>query len=139
MKRGGNLTRRVSLKRAPLRQRRKPVLDARRDEFKRVVWGYCPVCGTEGRIRRHHVLTEQAVRREGGDPWDLRNSLWIGCEFTCQCHANHHAASHKIPLALVSDDAIEFVRDLLGFERALMFFARAYAGEIPEGSGAWTP
>lgn len=99
----------------------------------RVVWkeertGPCGVCGRRGRLLRHHVVYEQHVRREGGDPWDLRNALDVGRY--CDCHDAHHRSGpgrRPIPLAKVPEEAIAFAVDLLGEDRAVDYFRRYYA------------
>jgi hypothetical protein len=107
--------------------------EAGAETFKRVQRGYCSICGKWGWVRRHHVLTETKVRREGADPWALRNALWIGvggeggARYTCDCHANHHAASHEIPLSKVPAAAVRFTYAVLGEARAADYFRRRYA------------
>jgi hypothetical protein len=96
-------------------------------EFKEVRRGSCEVCGRHGLVRRHHVLLEQIVRREGGDPWALANAMWIGCESVCGCHARHHSAFQKIPVRRVPWEAIHFAVRLLGADRAVAYFERRYA------------
>ena len=65
------------------------------------------------------------MRREGGDPWDLANAMPV-CPV---CHARHHSAHGRIPYSRVSFAAQKFARDLLGRERADLFFKRYYGGE----------
>ena len=142
MNRSAPLRQKASLKRTSAPQRRrKPVShEPGRDAYKTVVWGFCAVCGTEGRVRRHHVVREQDVRRLGGDPWALDNSLWVGVETLCGCHGAHHSRSHPIPLPLVPDDAWLFAVRLFGsVDRTLDYFGRFYAPEVPEGEQEWQP
>lgn len=89
--------------------------------------GRCAICGKPGLLLRHHVLYEQHVRREGGDPWDLRNSMDVGRY--CTCHADHHAAVRRIPVRLIPQDAQDFIIELLGSARAALYVARYYRTE----------
>ena len=65
------------MKRTPLRGR--PRVDHSSEagyrEWKAAMTGECAACGKRGLLLRHHVVTEQTVRREGGDPYDLRNAM----------------------------------------------------------------
>lgn len=92
--------------------------------------GPCALCGKRGRLIGHHIVTRREVERRGGDVWDVRNCMWLGAPYAqggrCHCHANHHAAHRRIPLALVSDDAVDFAVALLGYDRAVLYFARYY-------------
>lgn len=76
---------------------------------------------------RHHVVREQDVRREGGDPWDLDNQMLLG--FWCRCHADHHAPNgrRKLPLRLVPAAAREFAGKLMGATRAADYLNKHYA------------
>jgi hypothetical protein len=87
-------------------------------------YGRCKICGTQGTIFRHHVVLEQHVRLEGGDPWDLRNSLDVGAR--CACHPNHHGI-HRISRRLIPKAALEFAAELLGRRRASDYMRRYYA------------
>ena len=46
------------------------------------------------------------------------------------CHARHHSAHGRIPYSRVSFAAQKFARDLLGRERADLFFKRYYGGDV---------
>lgn len=81
-------------------------------------------------MRRHHVCYRQTVKREGGDQWDLRNALVVGVEMTCDCHSRQHTGSQRIPLPLVSNEAVEFAVELLGQFPAALYFASHYQGEL---------
>ena len=94
------------------------------DVWHRTRYGRCAICGKRGTILRHHVVLEQHVRVEGGNPWDLRNSLDIGSR--CDCHLNHHFASHRIPFRVVPAAARAFADELLGPGRAELYFQRYY-------------
>lgn len=93
-------------------------------------------------MRRHHVVTENHICREGGDPWDLRWGMWVGAfDFVCECHTSHHRAKRRgstelwrIPLNLVPDAAIEAAHELLGMNPAVLYFARFY-GPAPLQEG----
>lgn len=117
------------MKRTPLRS--KPRTDHSSepgyDTFKRWVWGECAGCGKRMLCLRHHVLTERLVRREGGDPWDLRNSVLIGAGYDCACHKAHHHATRRLPRSKVPAEAVEFAIELLGEARAADYLARHYA------------
>ncbi len=122
------------MRRSPLRTR--PPAD-RRDEpgwrlWHAPVWGECAVCGKRDRLVRHHVVTEQKVRREGGGPWDLRNSIGIGIGYVCVCHRDHHNHPiRRIALSKVSVEAIEFAVELLGEPQATDYLRRTYAPAQP--------
>lgn len=83
------------------------------------------MCGIYGLLLRHHVVTEQHVRREGGDPWALANSLGLG--YRCGCHRLHHAAIERIPASKLTPASIEFAIELLGAAAADAYFDRYYA------------
>jgi hypothetical protein len=76
-------------------------------------------------LERHHVITEQTVRREHGDPWNLCNSMELGRY--CACHRRHTSAAGRLPLTAVPDAALAFAVDLLGEARAADYLARYYA------------
>jgi hypothetical protein len=103
------------------------------EEAGRSVWkmertGTCAICGRRGRVLRHHIVYEQHVRREGGDPWDLANALDVGAR--CLCHAKHHSGAERISLQLIPEVAMAFAVDLMGEDRAVDYFRRYYtAGE----------
>lgn len=117
------------MKRTPLRSkgptdhRGEPGYDA----FKTWVYGECAGCGERMLCLRHHVVTEQRVRAEGGDPWDLRNSVLIGAGYDCACHRSHHHVTRRLPLSKVPPEAREFARELLGEAAADDYLADHYA------------
>lgn len=125
------LSRKQPLRRVRLRARpKKPVDEPGRAEYKRVRHGICRVCGRSGLVRRHHVVYEQHVRREGGDPWDTRNALWVGLDVTCDCHERQHNASMRIPLEVLPEAALAFGVDLFGEARAAEYIARYYRADV---------
>ena len=73
------------------------------------------------------LVRAQVVRREGGDPWDLRNALDVGTEAVCRCHARQHSAFQRIPLSRIPDAALDFIIELLGSERAALWLASHYS------------
>lgn len=81
-----------------------------------------PGCPSQGRDP-HHVVLEQHVRREHGDPWDPRNALTI-----CRIHHDrHHGAERwKIPTLCLRDENISFAAELLGTERAAHYLQQRY-------------
>lgn len=89
----------------------------------------CVVCGAQsgwGRpIHAHHVVYRQhlPVERE----WDPRNAAPV-CD---GCHERHHNASRRIPLAALSEENLEFAREVLGTV-ASVYLARRYA--LPVGA-----
>jgi hypothetical protein len=85
----------------------------------------CLLCGTGKRLQRHHVVFEQVVRREGGDPFDPRDQVTL----CIQCHVSVHKATRK-PLAvwMLPDAAIEFAGELLG-PGAYDYLRRRYSGD----------
>ena len=120
------MKRSVPLRRsAPLKTRRRPLVDEPgRDAWNQRRSGWCETCGSfEYRLHGHHVVYEQIVRREGGDPWSPANRM----DLCASCHMAHHAAARKIPLSKVSDAALAFAVGLLGEHRAADFFRRRYA------------
>lgn len=123
------LVRRTPLARsAPLRARRKPaaVSEPGRKEWKRARAGWCDVCGHFSLVLHgHHVLYEQIVRREGGDPWAAENRMDV-CSL---CHMNHHSGARKIALSKVPARAVAFAVALVGEYRAADFFSRRYGAE----------
>lgn len=72
---------------------------------------------------------EAHVRREGGDPWDLRNSMLLGTG--CRCHDRHHQAVERIPVRLIPQTAIDFLIELLGPDRAALYTHRFYRTDDP--------
>jgi hypothetical protein len=88
-------------------------------------FGCCAVCGVDGLLIRHHCVTENRVRREGGNPYDLRNALGLGA--WCPCHRQHHSSAAKLPLSSVPPAAIAFAVELLGQDAAEAYMHRYYA------------
>jgi 5-methylcytosine-specific restriction endonuclease McrA len=104
--------------------------EAGRTAWKEPVKGRCEGCGRRGRLVRHHVVYEQHVRAERGDPWELSNAMLLGV--FCDCHRKHHEsgpARRPLPLAKVPDAALVFAVDLMGEDRAAEYFRRYYGGE----------
>lgn len=137
--RGAGLTRTTGLKRSStlahtsrlLTRQRVLVDEAGRLAFKTIGSGRCAGCQKLGIVRRHHLITENHVRRAGGNPWDQRNAIWIGIEgLTCDCHEHHHNASHRLPVTVVTAAAREFAVELLGADAAAAYFARYYAAGV---------
>lgn len=93
-------------------------------EWHASVYGCCAVCGWRGRLERHHVVLEQHVRAEGGDPWCLDNSLLLGTH--CRCHSRHTTAAERLPISLIGPEAIAFAQELLGEDQAAAYFVRYY-------------
>ena len=74
--------------------------------------GFCE-CGCarpSWRLHRHHVVLRQIVRKEGGNEWDMANSMLLHET----CHSNHHSASRKVRLEMVPESALAFAVDVLG-------------------------
>jgi hypothetical protein len=118
----------MTLRQSPAARRR---ARARLNEPGRADWkephsGKCLGCGRHGKLLRHHVVREQDVRREGGDPWDQDNAMDLGRY--CACHGNHHAPNgrHKLPLAKVPSSAVVFAVRLMGEDRADTYLQRHY-------------
>ena len=109
-------------------KRKAKLAEPGRAEWKAERNGPCGVCGRRGRLLRHHVVYEQHVRNEGGDPWDLRNALDVGRY--CDCHDKHHRSGPgrvPIPLRKIPTEAYAFARELLGEDRADDYFGRYYS------------
>lgn len=118
------------MKRSPLRARSR--VD-RSDEpgywaWKAPVFGSCAACAAHGLLLRHHVVLEQHVRAEGGDPWDLANSLLLGY-YACSCHRDHHHAVRRLPRSKLPPAAIAFVTELLGPARRDDYLRRFYSAD----------
>jgi hypothetical protein len=76
-------------------------------------------------VFRHHIVYEQHVRNQGGDPWDQRNSLDVGAH--CPCHELHHSAASRISARLLPERFWAFADELLGRDRAKAYVRRYYA------------
>ena len=94
-------------------------------EWKHRRWGRCSLCSNYGPIERHHVVLEQIVRRLGGDPWNVSNSMLI-CPVCQQGHHHPGVNDTRIPYAKVPQEARNFAYELLG-EGADDYFRRRYA------------
>jgi hypothetical protein len=101
-----------------------------RDAWKKARYGRCEICGAFGRLVLHHVVYEQHVRKHGGDPWDLRNSLKVGAFGVCDCHERQHNAAQRIELRAISDEALDYAIELLGTYVAALYFSSRYDGEF---------
>ena len=119
--------------------RRRP-LEPGEAAWKRKRYGRCAVCGTYGRVIRHHLLIEQEIRREAtaeqlaaGAAWDPRNALAVGAPMPlggrCTCHADHHSAKRRIPYARIPAEAKEFAVEILGHAKAYAWYQRYYSTE----------
>jgi hypothetical protein len=120
----------MSLRPSPAARRRQRAKHAEpgRAEWKAPHSGRCEGCGRRGPLVRHHVVREQDVRSEGGDPWDQRNAMELGRY--CNCHGDHHAPNgqRKLPLEKVPQTAIRFTVELMGEDRAVNYLSRHYSG-----------
>jgi 5-methylcytosine-specific restriction endonuclease McrA len=70
----------------------------------------CAVCNRQAH-HGHHIIYKQHLRkREDADErlWDLRNHLPV----CAACHAKHHSAFERIPRSLLSEQALEFAREV---------------------------
>lgn len=108
---------------------------ARRAEPGRLQWktqvhGICAVCKKRQLCVRHHVVYEQHVRREGGNPWDMANAMLLGA--WCTCHADHHSGKARIATSLIPETALDFAIGLLGTDRAALYIARYYRTDDPK-------
>ena len=114
------------MRRSPLRP--KPPPDHRDEpgywEWKALTWGECAVCGERGQLERHHVVSEQHVRREGGDPYALANSMLLG--LFCRCHSRHTNAAERLPASAITAQNLAFMVSLLGEDRTAGYIARYY-------------
>lgn len=94
--------------------------------------GRCAMCRAPGggrfRLVLHHVCYRQHLRAIGGDEYDPRNALTLCSE----CHSQHHSRVATLPLDVIPRQAIGFLVDLLGQERAELYLNRYYA---PAGAG----
>lgn len=120
------------MRRSPLRRSRPKPVD--RNDPQRQLWktshaGFCQ-CGC-GRfamhLERHHVLDLQVLKREHREDvaWDARNAMLLHP----QCHGRHTSAMRRIPLSSVPEAALAFAVDVLGEDRACLFFSRYYGHE----------
>jgi hypothetical protein len=120
------------MKRTPLARasvtRREHLAEPGRESFTAPRFGRCSICNKPGLLRRHHVVLEQHCRAEGADPWDVRNSLWIGDGRTCHCHRKHHDAVARIPVSKIPDEAIGFAVELYG-SGAGAYLSRYYGAD----------
>lgn len=113
------------MRRSPLKRH----TQSKRAEAGRVEWkephaGFCQ-CGCNRfsmHLHRHHVVYEQIVRREGGDPWALANSMLLHEN----CHAAQHSGFRRIHVENLPLAAVDFARRLLGEDRAALFIDRYY-------------
>jgi 5-methylcytosine-specific restriction endonuclease McrA len=117
------------VKRSPLKRRARPRKQpdeiVRMGQFKASAFGVsCLACGDllDGGWHAHHVVTQQHVRRAGGDVWDPRNAMRL----CTPCHGAHHSRQRPIPYSAVPPDAWDFATELLGRDGAEAFFARYY-------------
>ena len=114
------------MRRVPLRT--VPPADRRAEpgyrEWHQPMYGLCSCCGERGSLERHHVVREQDVRREHGQPWDLRNSVMLGR--WCPCHRDHHTGAHRLPASLLTVPNLEFMVELLGEHGAADYVVRHY-------------
>lgn len=117
------------MKRSPLKRRPSPKRTVGQKRFSRPMWGRCMACRAMGWLTRHHAVQEQVVRREGGDPEDLRNGIMLGRHDTCSCHGDHTSHHRKLPLKIMPFSAWQFAVELLGKERAADYFQKMYADE----------
>jgi hypothetical protein len=84
----------------------------------------CRVCGGDDRLRRHHVVYEQHVRKHKGDHWDPDDSLTVCFD----CHGRHHNGSDmRIHVHQLRAENVRFAADLLG-DYAQDYFVRYYDG-----------
>ena len=84
----------------------------------------CPG-GGKGKLEQHHVVYEQHVRVEGGNPGDPRDGLTL-CTI---CHTRHHRRVATLRVAALRDENFDFARELLGGPKAYEYLRRRYAGE----------
>jgi hypothetical protein len=88
----------------------------------------CENCRRRRWKQRHHVVLEQHVRAEGGDPWDPRNRMLL----CLPCHEAHTAAVWRVRFDRLRDETLDFAAELFGSAgRAALYFARYYT--IQEG------
>lgn len=122
------------MKRAPIKRKkamrrprptpRQEVEELRRRLFRasaRLQRKFCQ-CRTSSRAHAHHVLYEQHAKVEGANPHDVRNAMLV-CG---HCHFQHHKGVARIPAAAIPELGIEFLREVLGPDRAVDYLTRYY-------------
>ena len=71
----------------------------------------CELCGSKDRIRNHHIIYAQHVRKRGGNEWDPRNAISL----CISCHARQHSGtSFRILVCDLPDEFWPFGKELLG-------------------------
>lgn len=104
--------------------KRTPEEDAARRVFHEEAWSQrcCAVCGKTGPFDPHHVVEKKKLKSIGRTDvlWDPRNALRL-CP---DCHANHTAASRKVPLTRLTDANYDFAFEVL--EGAAFYYLRAH-------------
>lgn len=71
----------------------------------------CELCGSDDRIRNHHIIYAQHVRKRGGDEWDPRNAISL----CISCHARQHSGtSFRILVCDLPGEFWSFGKELLG-------------------------
>lgn len=82
----------------------------------RVIWDShiktaCVLCGGDDRLRIHHIIYRQHVRKRNGNEWDPRNGMTL----CMSCHSRHHTgSSFRISVKDIPEKFFEFGRELLG-------------------------
>ena len=101
-------------------------LNAKMTAFKEAVFGLpCAGClkiSWGGSHRAHHVIYRQHLPVD--KEWDPRNAMAC-CD---PCHERHHSAAKRLPLAALTEENLEFAREVLG-EAADYYLARRYQTE----------
>lgn len=71
----------------------------------------CEICGDVDRVRNHHIIYAQHVRKRDGDEWDPRNAISL----CMSCHSRHHSGtSFRILVCDLPQDFWAFGNELLG-------------------------